>query len=83
MKIPRNRVCGDVSSYFEEVIAVFQYNKKYFQFIKLLRDFGAGRIDIRGVKARVKKLFKGHSKLMLGFNAFLPKEHQIKLETTG
>jgi len=70
MKIPRNneessRVCGDVSGYFGEVKAAFQYNKKYFQFIKLLKDFRAGRIDIRGVKAIVKRLFKGHTHLIL------------------
>ena len=33
--------------------------------------------------ARVKELLKGHTNLILGFNTFLPKEHQIKLETTG
>ncbi|KEH44186.1 putative transcription regulator Others family [Medicago truncatula] len=83
MKITLNndessRVCGDVSGYFEEVKAAFQYNKKYFQFIKLIKDFRARRIDSIAVKARVKRLFKGNSNLMLGFNSFLPKEHRIQ-----
>ncbi len=31
------------------------------------------RIDTAGVIGRVKKLFKGHRELILGFNTFLPK----------
>lgn len=37
------------------------------------------RIDTGGVIARVKELFKGHRKLILGFNTFLPKGFEITL----
>lgn len=35
------------------------------------------RTDTTGVIARVKELFKGHNKLILGFNTFLPKGFEI------
>lgn len=38
------------------------------------------RIDTGGVIARVKELFKGHRELILGFNTFLPKGHEIQDE---
>jgi hypothetical protein len=31
------------------------------------------RIDTTGVIAKVRRLFKGHRELILGFNTFLPK----------
>ena len=37
------------------------------------------RINIVGVIARVKELFKGHRNLILGFNTFLPKGYEITL----
>lgn len=37
------------------------------------------RVDTRGVISRVKELFKGNRDLILGFNTFLPKGHEIKL----
>jgi len=37
------------------------------------------RIDTVGVIARVKDLFKGHPRLILGFNTFLPKGYEITL----
>lgn len=39
------------------------------------------RIDTGGVIERVKKLFKGHRELILGFNTFLPKVRSSQLET--
>lgn len=35
------------------------------------------RTDTAGVIARVKELFKGNRKLLLGFNTFLPKGYEI------
>jgi len=37
------------------------------------------RITIDVVAARMKVLLKGHYPLILRFNSFLPKEHEIKL----
>jgi paired amphipathic helix protein Sin3a len=45
----------------------------YDQFLEIMKDFKASRIDTPGVVARVKTLFKGDRELILGFNTFLPK----------
>lgn len=45
----------------------------YDQFLEIMKDFKAARIDTPGVVARVKTLFKGDRELILGFNTFLPK----------
>lgn len=42
-------------------------------------NFVSVRIDTTGVIGRVKELFKGHPKLILGFNTFLPKGYEITL----
>jgi histone deacetylase complex regulatory component SIN3 len=64
----------DKLGFLKAVKAAFEYNRiKYHQFLKLLKDLRAGRrTDIRGVMTRVKKLFKGHTYLILGFKIFLP-----------
>ncbi|EFJ30442.1 hypothetical protein SELMODRAFT_440352 [Selaginella moellendorffii] len=54
-------------------------NGKYAEFLEVMKDFKAQRIDTSGVIAKVKDLFKGHNKLILGFNTFLPKNYQIVL----
>lgn len=75
-------------AYFKEVKVAFEYNRiKCDQFSKLLKLLQAGRDThpkkFNFIKARVKGLVKGHADLTLGFNAFLSKEHQITLHTTG
>lgn len=40
------------------------------------------RINTPGVIVRVKKLFKGYNKLILGFNTFLPEGEGHKIELT-
>lgn len=42
--------------------------------------FIVNRIDTEGVIKRVKKIFKGHRDLILGFNQFLPRGHEIRVE---
>ncbi|KAK7386927.1 hypothetical protein VNO78_27303 [Psophocarpus tetragonolobus] len=37
------------------------------------------KIDIESVITIVKELFKGHRDLLMGFNVFLPKKHEITL----
>ncbi|XP_059294864.1 paired amphipathic helix protein Sin3-like 2 [Lycium ferocissimum] len=72
---------SDALSYLkEEVKDVFQSQReKYDLFFDVMKDFNAQRIDTAGVIARVKVLFKGHPRLILGFNSFLPKGYQTIL----
>lgn len=70
----------DATAYVDAVKVVFKdKSKEYNEFLKVVSDYRAERIDLRGVKARVEYLFKGHKDLILGFNIFLPKEYQITL----
>ncbi|KAI3951075.1 hypothetical protein MKW92_039562 [Papaver armeniacum] len=67
-------------AYLQDVKDMFQdRNDKYDEFLKVLQDFKAQRIDTTGVLALVKDLFKGHRNLILGFNTFLLKINEITL----
>ncbi|XP_060193680.1 paired amphipathic helix protein Sin3-like 2 isoform X1 [Lycium barbarum] len=71
---------SDALSYLKEVKDMFQSQReKYDLFLDVMKDFKAQRIDTAGVIARVKDLFKGHPRLILGFNTFLPKGYEITL----
>ncbi|PNX83196.1 paired amphipathic helix protein SIN3, partial [Trifolium pratense] len=66
--------------FLNQVKLVSQDNMEiYFEFLQVIADHKARGIDIRGVAAIVKELFKGHTNLILGFNVFLPKKYQITL----
>ncbi|GLJ50455.1 hypothetical protein SUGI_1075060 [Cryptomeria japonica] len=67
-------------AYLKAVEEMFKDRKeKYDEFIEVMKDFKAQRIDVAGVIARVKELFEGHRNLILGFNTFLPKGFEIIL----
>ncbi|KAK2408186.1 paired amphipathic helix protein Sin3 [Trifolium repens] len=71
---------NDALSYLKAVREMFQDDKeKYDEFLEVMKDFKAQRIDTAGVIVRVKELFKGHKDLILGFNTFLPKGYAITL----
>ncbi|KEH19930.1 paired amphipathic helix protein Sin3-like 3 isoform X2 [Medicago truncatula] len=71
---------NDALSYLKAVREMFQNDKeKYDEFLEVMKDFKAQRIDTAGVIERVKELFKGHKDLILGFNTFLPKGYAITL----
>ncbi|KAI3689496.1 hypothetical protein L2E82_47455 [Cichorium intybus] len=53
--------------------------EKYAEFLDIMKDLKAQRVDTTGVIARVKELFKGHRKLILGFNAFLAEGFEMTL----
>ncbi|CAN0924117.1 Paired amphipathic helix protein Sin3-like 3 [Linum grandiflorum] len=53
--------------------------EKYDEFLEVLKDFKAQRIDTAGVIERVNDLFKGHPDLMLDFHIISSKGHQITL----
>ncbi|KAM7269784.1 hypothetical protein ACFE04_025281 [Oxalis oulophora] len=52
----------------------------YDEFMDMMKDFKANRIDTTGVIAKVKDLFKDYPDLLVGFNSFLPKEFEITLD---
>ncbi|KAK7317569.1 hypothetical protein RJT34_01918 [Clitoria ternatea] len=71
---------NDALAYLKAVKDMFQDKReKYDDFLEVMKDFKAQRIDTTGVIARVKELFKGHRDLILGFNTFLPKGYEITL----
>ncbi|KAJ4974388.1 hypothetical protein NE237_007562 [Protea cynaroides] len=71
---------NDALAYLKSVKDIFQDNReKYDEFLEVMKDFKAQRIDTTGVISRVKELFKGHRDLILGFNTFLPKGYEITL----
>ncbi|XP_021731191.1 paired amphipathic helix protein Sin3-like 4 [Chenopodium quinoa] len=77
---PQRLTTNDALAYLKAVKEMFQEKKeKYDEFLEVMKDFKAQRIDTTGVIARVKDLFKGHRDLILGFNTFLPKGYEITL----
>ncbi|KAI3974034.1 hypothetical protein MKX01_026431 [Papaver californicum] len=67
------RNCDDIA-YLAAVMNNFQDNReKYDEFIQVLKDFKAKKMEFPDVKSRVMDLLKGHADhLILGFNTFLP-----------
>jgi len=53
----------------------------YNQFLDIMKNFKAHKVDTPGVIKQVSDLFIGHNDLILGFNTFLPADKQIKPET--
>ncbi|KAL1355186.1 paired amphipathic helix protein Sin3-like 4 isoform X1 [Arachis hypogaea] len=71
---------NDALAYLKAVKDIFQDKRdKYDDFLEVMKDFKAQRVDTAGVIARVKQLFKGHRDLLLGFNTFLPRGYEITL----
>ncbi|KAJ4884289.1 Paired amphipathic helix protein Sin3-like 4 [Raphanus sativus] len=71
---------NDALAYLKAVKDKFQDNRqKYDEFLEVMKDFKAQRVDTSGVILRVKELFKGNRELILGFNTFLPKGFEITL----
>jgi paired amphipathic helix protein Sin3a len=52
--------------------------KVYTQFLEIMKDFKAQLVDTPGVIARVQDLFRGHKRLILGFNTFLPTGYKME-----
>ncbi|KAG2322315.1 hypothetical protein Bca4012_056906 [Brassica carinata] len=71
---------NDALAYLKAVKDKFQDKReKYDEFLEVMKDFKAQRVDTTGVILRVKELFKGNRELILGFNTFLPKGFEITL----
>ena len=54
----------------------------YNEFLEIMKNFKAQTINTPGVIERVKNLFRGYNKLILGFNTFLPEGEGFKIELT-
>jgi len=52
----------------------------YNQGISIFFVVIVSRTDTHGVIAAVKELFKGHNNLIYGFNTYLPKGYEIRLD---
>ncbi|KAL1828774.1 paired amphipathic helix protein Sin3-like 3 isoform X2 [Daucus carota subsp. sativus] len=71
---------NDALTYLKAVKDIFHDKREqYDEFLEVMKDFKAQRIDTTGVIERVKELFKGHHALILGFNTFLPKGYEITI----
>jgi histone deacetylase complex regulatory component SIN3 len=53
--------------------------KKHDEFLNIVIDLKLKKGGRRRIATRVKRLFKGHSDFMLGFNTLMSTEYQIKL----
>ncbi|VVA94715.1 unnamed protein product [Arabis nemorensis] len=72
---------NDALAYLKAVKDKFQDRReKYDEFLEVMKNFKAQRVDTAGVITKVKELFKGHQELILGFNTFLPKGFEITLQ---
>ncbi|XP_010436163.1 PREDICTED: paired amphipathic helix protein Sin3-like 5 [Camelina sativa] len=67
--------------YLKTVKKEFQDNPgKYNTFLKVLKDFEAGRIGTNAFITRAKDLFNGKQELLLGINVCLPEGSAITIE---
>jgi len=74
----------DALAFLEQVKRKFANQPEIFdEFLSIMRDYKTQTIDTPGVVARVSELFKGHSYLILGFNAFLPPGYRIRVTLPG
>lgn len=72
----------DALSYLDQVKLQFRNNTDvYNKFLDIMKDFKSQSIDTPGVIDRVSALFKGHPKLIDGFNTFLPEGFSIECST--
>ncbi|CAN8067231.1 unnamed protein product [Agarophyton chilense] len=70
----------DALAYLEQVKSQFaDCPKVYNHFLDIMKEFKAQTIDTGEVIRRVSTLFQGRSKLILGFNTFLPPGYRIEL----
>ncbi|XP_018473880.1 paired amphipathic helix protein Sin3-like 3 [Raphanus sativus] len=74
----RNTTRDDAYAYLRTVKDKFENDReKYDDFLAIMNNFNAGRIDRNGCIEEVKELFKGHRDLISGFNVFLPGSLEI------
>ncbi|ODQ49447.1 hypothetical protein PICMEDRAFT_23790, partial [Pichia membranifaciens NRRL Y-2026] len=73
----------DALYYLDQVKLQFRNQTDvYNNFLDIMKDFKSQNIDTPGVIERVSSLFKGHPKLIDGFNTFLPQGFSIECSTS-
>lgn len=71
----------DALFYFDEVKKQYMNRPKvYREFLDTLRLYKNQSLSTPEVIARISKLFHGKSKLIIGFNRFLPKDYHLSIE---
>lgn len=74
----------DALLYLDEVKNEFGERPRiYNEFLDIMKCFKAQEVDTIGVINRVKTLFRGYNKLILGFNTFLPEGYKIEMRDLG
>lgn len=69
----------DALTYLDQVKVQFSNQADvYNNFLDIMKDFKLQSIDTPGVIDRVLSLFRGHPKLIQGFNTFLPPGYRIE-----
>lgn len=77
---PRLKV-EDALGYLDQVKVIFAHKPKvYNDFLDIMKEFKSQSLDTPGVIIRVATLFRGHSNLIVGFNAFLPHGYRIDID---
>ncbi|XP_022641728.1 ABC transporter B family member 18-like [Vigna radiata var. radiata] len=78
---PQRASMDDALHFLNRVKDVFwDQMEKYDMLLQILKDYKDERITCAVVAARVEELLREHPTLILRFNNFLPKEHEIKLK---
>jgi len=77
---PRELKVEDALLYLDQVKVEFGDRPRiYNEFLEIMKNFKSNCIDTPGVINRVRTLFKGYNKLILGFNTFLPDGYKIEI----
>eukprot|EP01031_Cornospumella_fuschlensis_P029903 gene29903-36108_t len=71
----------DALIYLDQVKMEFSDRPQiYNEFLDIMKNFKNQSINTPGVIDKVKNLFRGYPKLILGFNTFLPEGEGYKIE---
>ena len=77
---PRELKVEDALLYLDQVKLEFGDRPRiYNEFLEIMKNFKSNVIDTPGVIDRVRTLFRGYNKLILGFNTFLPDGYKIEM----
>ncbi|CAA7036139.1 unnamed protein product [Microthlaspi erraticum] len=72
-EVPQEPTIDHSLSYIAAVKEAFRdEHGKYVEFLKILKDFYANRLDRTRAIARLEEFIKEHPELLLGFNLFFP-----------
>ncbi|KAF9620041.1 hypothetical protein IFM89_010691, partial [Coptis chinensis] len=79
----RKLTTNDALRYLKDVKDTLQNRRQeYEEFLDVMIDFKAQRMNTADVIAKIKVLFRGHQDLILGFNTFLPNGYELDYPPT-